>query len=142
MVKAERQNLVPDFGVSRSGERVCFRVGAGIAAPVDEVFGGAGAFSKNPSVTHMHTGRKTLTSEGSDSLRLFGEPQFKAIAGRSFDLARDFVAVMLSNRADPSTTSSIACDYVPGVKCLTVKMNKHSNKGTLIDISYLIVLRW
>lgn len=88
----------------------------------------------------MHTGRKTLTSEGTDSLRLFDEPQFKAIAGRSFDQARDFVAVMLSNRADSSTTSAIACYYVPGVKWLTVRMNKPINKGAPIDISYLIVL--
>ena len=81
-----------------------------------------------------------MTSEGTDSLRLFDQPQFTAIAGRSFDPARDFVAVMLSNRADSSTTSAIACDYVPGVKWLTVRMNKPTNKGALIDISYLIVL--
>lgn len=92
------------------------------------------------SVTHMRTGRKTLAFEGTESSRLFDEPQFKAIAGRSFDPARDFVAVMLSNRADSSTTSAIACDYVPGVKWLTVRMNKPINKGALIDISYLIVL--
>lgn len=88
----------------------------------------------------MLTGRKTLAFEGTESSRLFDEPQFKAIAGRSFDPARDFVAVMLSNRADSSTTSAIACDYVPGVKWLTVRMNKPINKGALIDISYLIVL--
>ncbi|MCX8644931.1 hypothetical protein J3T92_09330 [Bifidobacterium sp. B4081] len=50
------------------------------------------------------------------------------------------MAVMLSNRADPSTTSAIACDYVPGAKWLTVRMNKPINKGALIDISYLIAL--
>lgn len=88
----------------------------------------------------MRTGRKMLTSEGTESSRLFDDPQLKAIAGSSFDQVRDFVAVMLSNRANSSTTSAIACDYVPGVKWLTVRMNKPINKGALIDISYLIVL--
>ncbi len=88
----------------------------------------------------MRTGRKMLTSEGTESSRLFDDPQLKAIVGRSFDQARDFVAVMLSNQANSSTTSAIACDYVPGVKWLTVRMNKPINKGALIDISYLIVL--
>ena len=92
------------------------------------------------SVTHTLAGKKTLTFDGGDSSRLFDGPQFKALAGRPFDPDRDFVSVMLSNRADDSSTSAIGCEYLPKANWVTVRMNKPINAGAMIDISYLIVL--
>lgn len=92
------------------------------------------------SAPHMLTGKKTLAFEGTDSSRLFDGPQFMALAGRPFDPDRDFVSVMLSNRANDSTTSAIGCEYLPKAGWVTVRMNKPINAGAMIDISYLIVL--
>lgn len=91
-------------------------------------------------ITHLRTGKKTLYFDAAESARLFDDAEFTALAGRPYDPNRDYVGVMLTNRSASSNTSAIACEYVPDVKWLTVRMNKTIARGAEIDITYIIVL--